>query len=216
MKKLLLGLSAALLAGAAAGVSAAPAVTGDYIEARSCNVYAGPCHYGSEYTTTGREAVMAWHVRRGATAGQTLDGLSAVAVVAADDNLAIAGTPRRTVFYVDQRATPAQREALVALLRAKTGADFGQVLAVRAAPIAFEPQSDGIRVSVGSVARLDATKMPDAACCRWPGERWYDPLSHTQGVRVGNAAVNEYTDSLLNLRWKHNGENSVLFGDFAF
>src|SRR5437899_11868218 len=85
MNKLLLGLSAALIAGSAACVSAAPAVTGDYIEARSCNVYAGPCHFGSEYTTAGREAVMAWRVQRGASAGQTLDGLGAVAVVAGEE-----------------------------------------------------------------------------------------------------------------------------------
>src|SRR6266566_6269192 len=110
MKQLWPLWSAALLAVAAAGVSAAPAVTGDYVEARSCNVYAGPCHYGSEYTTAGREAVMAWRVGHGAAAGQTLDGLSAVAVVVADDNLAVADAPRRTVFYVDERATPAQRE----------------------------------------------------------------------------------------------------------
>ena len=216
MNKLLLGLSAALIAGSAACVSAAPAVTGDYIEARSCNVYAGPCHFGSEYTTAGREAVMAWRVQRGASAGQTLDGLGAVAVVAGEDNLAVAGVPRRTVFYVDERATPAQREALIALLRAKTGADFGRVVAVRAAPIAFEDQSDGVRVSVPNVACLEATKMPDAACCRWPGQRWYDPLARAQDVQVGNAAVNEYDDSLLNIRWTHKGENSVLFGNFSF
>ena len=45
---------------------------------------------------------------RGAYAGQTLDGLGAVAVVAAEDNLALADVPRRTVFYIDERATPAQ------------------------------------------------------------------------------------------------------------
>jgi hypothetical protein len=216
MNKLLLGLSAALIAGSAAGVSAAPAVTGDYVEARSCNVFAGPCHFGSEYTTAGREAVMAWRVQRGAYAGQTLDGLSAVAVVAGEDNLAVAGTPRRTVFYVDKRATPEQRAALVTLLRAKTGADFGRVLAVRAEPVSFEEQSDGVSVSVPKVARLDASKMPDADCCRWPGERWYDPLAHTQGVRVGNAVVNEYDDTLLNVRWLKSDQNSVLFGSFTF
>src|SRR5438128_7001237 len=190
MKKLTLGFGAALLVVATAGVSAAPAVTGDYVEARSCNVYAGPCHFGSEYTTAGREAVMAWRVSHGAFAGQTLDGLSAVAVVVADDNLAMADVPRRTVFYVDQRATSAQREALVALLRTKTGADFGKVVAVRSAPVAFEEESDGVRVTVPNIARLEATKMPDAACCRWPGQRWYDPLARAEDVHLGNAAVN--------------------------
>jgi hypothetical protein len=216
MNKLLLGLTAALVAGSAACASAAPAVTGDYVEARSCNVYAGPCHFGSEYTTAGREAMMAWHVRGGAYSGQKLDGLSIVAATAADENLAVAGPARRTIFYVDERATSAQRDALVALLRARTGTEFGQVLAVRAAPISFEEQSNGVRVAVPGVARLDATKMPDAACCRWPGERWYEPLARTQAVRVGNATVNEYDDGLLNVRWVHNGQNSVLYGDFAF
>lgn len=215
MKQLLLGLSVALIAAGGARVSAAPAVTGDYVEARSCNVFAGPCHYGSEYTTAGREAVMAWQVKHGAYAGQALDGLRVVAVVAGDDNLAVAGTPRRTVFYVDERAAPAQRAALIALLRAKTGADFGRVLAVRAEPIAFDEQSDGVHVSVARVARLEASKMPDAECCRWPGQRWYDPLAHTQGVRVGNAAVNEYDDTLLNVRWLQSDQNSVLFGSFS-
>jgi hypothetical protein len=215
MYKPLLGLSAVLIIASAARVSASPAVTGDYIEARSCNVFAGPCHFGSEYTTAGREAVMAWRVQHGVSAGQTLDGLTAVAVVAGEENLAVAGTPRRTVFYIDARATPAQREALVALLRAKTGADFGRVLAVRSQPVSFEEESDSASVSVAKVARLEANKMPEADCCRWPGERWYDPLARTQGVRVGNAVVNEYDDTLLNVRWLQNDQNSVLFGRFA-
>jgi hypothetical protein len=215
MKKLWLGWSVALAAVSAACVSAAPAVTGDYVEARSCSVYAGPCHYGSEFTTTGREAVMAWRVRHGAHAGQTLDGLSVVAVTVGEENLATPG-PRRTVFYVDERASAPQREALVSLLRAKTGTDFGAVVAVRPAPVRFETTTEQMHVSVPQVVRLDSTPMADAACCRWPGERWYDPLARVQSVRVGNATRNEYSDSLLNTRWQQNGQNSVLFGDFAF
>jgi hypothetical protein len=215
MNKLWLAWSAALVVGAATGGVAAPSVTGNYIEARSCNVYAGPCHYGSEFTTAGREAVMAWQVREGVFEGQKLDGLAVVAAVAADENLAVAG-PRRTVFYVDERATAAQREALVSLLRARAGADFGTVVAVRSAPVRFEAGTDGTHVAVPQVARLDATPMPDAACCRWPGNRWYDPLASAQSVRVGNAAVSQYDDALLNVRWTQRGENSVLYGDFAF
>jgi hypothetical protein len=215
MNKHFFGLSAALLAASATGALAAPSVTGDYVEARSCSVYAGPCHYGSEFTTAGREAVMAWHVRGGAYAGQPLDGLTAAAAVVADENLAVTG-PRRTVLYVDERATPAQREALVAMLRERTGAQFGEVVAVKPAPITFATGADGTRVSVGTIARLEASPMPDAACCRWPGSRWYDPLAKAAGVHVGNATVNEYSDTLLNVRWTQNHQNSVMFGDFSF
>jgi hypothetical protein len=215
MNKLWLAWSAALVAGVASAGAAAPAVTGQYIEARSCSVYAGPCHYGSEFTTAGREAVMAWQVREGAFEGQKLDGLAVVAAVAAGDNLAVTG-PRRTVFYVDERATPAQRDALIRLLRAKAGADFGTVVAVRPAPVRFEAKAEGTHVTIPHVARLDASPMPDAACCRWPGNRWYDPLARAEGVRVGNAAVSEYEDALLNVRWTQRGQNSVMYGDFSF
>src|SRR5919199_4660500 len=98
--------SAALLALGLAGrpAAAAPAVSGDYIEARSCNIYAGACHAEGEAVTAGREAILAWKVRQGSYDGVTLDGVAAVALVQADKNVAAADAKRRSVVYVDAAA----------------------------------------------------------------------------------------------------------------
>src|SRR4051794_41929206 len=57
----------------------APSISGDYLEARTSDVYTGPCFANSEVNTAGGEAVFAWRVRQGAWKGTALDGLSVVA-----------------------------------------------------------------------------------------------------------------------------------------
>ena len=86
----LLAASPALLA-----ASGATTVTGDYVEARTAEVFAGGCIQGSEGEGAGREAILAWRVGRGQVNGVTLDGLSVVAVVAGDVNLEYARDRRR-------------------------------------------------------------------------------------------------------------------------
>src|SRR5256886_12382406 len=74
-------------------------VTGDYVEVRTASVFAGACHYNGELVTTGRDAVMAWHVTAGEWQGVDLAGVRAVAGVSADANLARA--PARRGWEVD-------------------------------------------------------------------------------------------------------------------
>src|SRR3954451_16168243 len=110
-------LLAVLLAAAPAllAASGTTSVTGDYVEARTAEVFAGGCIMGSEGEAAGREAILAWRVSRGQVNGVSLDGLSVVAVVAGDNNLSThevggaAPTQIRTAIRVDERATPAQR-----------------------------------------------------------------------------------------------------------
>ena len=62
--------------------------SGKYVEARTASVFAGACHYGGEYTTSGREAVMAWSFDAGVVDSVELEGLSLAAVVSSKVNLA--------------------------------------------------------------------------------------------------------------------------------
>src|SRR5579862_8810543 len=80
-------------------------INGDYVEARTASVFAGPCHYNGELTTTGREAEMVWHVRDGAWNGVPVSGLSVVAAVASKANLHDEAAARRSVLFIDSRAT---------------------------------------------------------------------------------------------------------------
>ena len=40
-------------------------VRGEYLEARTADVYTGPCFANGEVGQTGRLAVMGWHIRQG-------------------------------------------------------------------------------------------------------------------------------------------------------
>src|SRR5215212_497557 len=118
-------LITALLAATPALLAAAghTNISGDYVEARTAEVFAGGCIQGSEGEGAGREAILAWRVGRGQVNGVSLDGLSVVAVVAGDVNLStheIGGAhPQkiRSAIRVDARANAAQRDALVAMVK---------------------------------------------------------------------------------------------------
>jgi hypothetical protein len=197
-------------------VLAGDAVTGDYLEARSCNVFIGGCHYGAEFVTTGREALMAWNVRSGSHNGVDLTGLSAVAVVAADLNLAEAQAKRSTLLYIDARATAAQRAALADLVRQKCGTAFGKLVAVRTAPIQFAKSEKDYSLQVGDVATLAVKKTVDDTCCLQPMETWYRPLTAINGSTVGLASLNEFKGSGLATTWSRANQNSAFYGQFAF
>src|SRR2546426_9767149 len=82
---LLVFLLPALAAGATTGKAAQ--ITGKYIEARSADVYTGPCFANSEVNLAGQEAVLGWRVDKGPWVGVKLDGLSVVAAGGASRTL---------------------------------------------------------------------------------------------------------------------------------
>src|SRR5688572_10764554 len=115
MKLRYIGLAALLFSLAVLPASAA--ISGDYLEARTSDVYTGSCSANGEVNLAGREAVVAWHVREGSWNGVALKGLSVVAAVRAAATLGDPFAnpyPARSLVVVDERATVEQREALVA------------------------------------------------------------------------------------------------------
>src|SRR5262245_47140535 len=89
-------------------------VRGQYVEARTCDVFAGSCFANAETGLTGKNAVLAWKIESGTVAGTKLDGLGVAAVVVTTETMGLKQTvPGRAVLIVDEKATKAQREALV-------------------------------------------------------------------------------------------------------
>src|SRR6516164_2990965 len=114
MNRLLLLAAAALLVSAASAQAAG--ITGKYIEARTCDVWTGPCFANAEMNLGGKHAVLGWQVEKGTLGDVKLDGLGVVAVVAASDTLGLKQTgPAKAVLIVDSRANAAQRDALIRL-----------------------------------------------------------------------------------------------------
>ena len=91
-------------------------VIGEYVEARTCDVWTGPCFANGEMNLRGDQAVLGWTVRKGAWTGVELKDLTIVAAIDAEGTLSTSSEGKvRTVVYIDERATEAQTEALIGL-----------------------------------------------------------------------------------------------------
>lgn len=211
MKKLAIAPLAAL---AMTTPAFADSVTGEYVEARSAAVYAGACHYNSEFTTAGREAVLAWKITKGEHNGVTLDGLRVMALVSAGDNLAVEGASRRSVLLVEETATPQQRDALVALLKAKLGKTLGTVAAVKSAPIRFESDGAKINVSAGKNATLNVSRYP-CKHCMMPATTWYAPVAPAKEFAVAQGLETGFSDTTLGVTWSQAATDNVFIGKFT-
>jgi hypothetical protein len=212
---MMLGVAFAVSSGAVRAENKTAQLQGDYIEARSASVYAGPCHYSNEAVTDGRSATAAWRFTDGTWKGVSLKGLSAVAVISAKANLAEDIKTRRSVLYLDSRATPQQTAAMRSLFSEKYGAMLGQVVATRAA--STQVSNDGLdyRVRVEGVARLDVNRYPCTHCTQ-DAQIWYQPLAPTQNIIVGKTTRTAFNDKALGLSWDDKQEaNSAFVGTFV-
>jgi hypothetical protein len=240
-----LGISAlALLAGVPAAAAEPPGISGDYLEARTADVYTGPCFANSEVNLVGKQAVVAWRVRQGGWQGVPLDGL---AVVAAVRSAATLGDPfggpldAAALLVVDRRATPVQRDALVAFAHAMSGDLLSKVVAVESAPIEMalggQPESPdhaghhhlaaGLAVAgVSGEAHLKAGDWLDLAT-RGIGpqdhlcgneELYYPPLTAGRSQVTAVPAVSvayDFRGPGLGMVWSSPGKRNAFVGHFA-
>ena len=222
MKMLTHCAAAALLNFAGSAALAEPTLKGEYIEARTCNIYIGACHANGELVTSGREAIMAWNIKDGEVDGYKMSGLKVVAVVVGTDNLGDCTTPagkcgsRKTVLYVDSKATEGQRNALAWVINDRYGKALGTIVKVKSAPIQFGKKGEEYTVRVADVAEVKATGLKKS-CCVMPHEIWYQPMIEVKNSVVGSCAVNEFKGAPeLKTQWRRTEENSTYVAEFAF
>src|SRR5262245_59768086 len=138
MKMLITFSLTALAAATALAAETAPAISGDYLEVRSCDVYTGSCFANSEMNLAGKEGMLVWSVREGDWKGTKLDGLSVMAVVKTDETLGDVNYEPRSgtaVLIVDAKAGEKQKEALVDFARSMAGQLVSKVVEVKSIPI---------------------------------------------------------------------------------
>ena len=200
------------------GAAAAATVNGDYVEARTADVWTGPCFANGEVNLVGREAILAWRVKAGSWQGVALDGLSVAAVVTASATLGdphAEALPARALVLVDESADIAQRRALAAFARETAGELLTDVVAVEPAPISFGVAGDAVHLSAGEVAELHtrALNHHDRHC----GNEilYYPPLTETVDARAAATVVHAYRGSELGRTWSSPGKRSVYVGTFA-
>lgn len=219
MKRHLFVLGAAILL--AVPAYGKPVISGDYVEARTAEVFAGGCIMSSEADTAGKQAVLAWHVRSGQFNGARLDGLSVVAALSGDRNLGIAeiggvaSRSVRAVAIVDSRATAEQAAALVGMVRRSVRTKIGDIVAVERAPITFARSGDRLNVEAGTLAVLSAGPA-DTMHNNCGEEQWFAPLSRIDGEQIAEVEAHAFQGTALGIRWSDPGKKSAFIGTFAY
>ena len=196
-------------------------ITGEYVEARTAEVFAGGCIMNSEAETMGRQALLAWRITCGAFKGVPLDGLTVIAAVAGDRNLGMremggeAPTAVKAIITVDPRATPAQRDALVALVREFTGGLITQVVRVDTAPMRFATSANYVEVSAAGHAAADRQQGNDAR----PELRRHAVVQAIHGEAessMGVAEAHSFSGEGLGTKWSAPDKRSAFWGSFSY
>jgi hypothetical protein len=194
-------------------------LSGQYVEARTCDVYTGPCFANAEMNWGGKHAVMAWKVDKGSFDNVKLDGLAVVAVVAASDTLGLDQTgPSKAVLIVDEKATDAQKAALVGLARKQAGDLVRQVLSVERAKVQF----DVLQCTEGGCATLKAgkahieTRCIDSRHDKVCGNEstFYPPLSKGVNAKAAVAVNHGFSGKAFAETWKESERRGAFVGSF--
>ncbi|MGD9647269.1 MAG: DUF1326 domain-containing protein [Pirellulales bacterium] len=208
--------------GLASAAVRAEGITGDYLETRTCDVFTGPCFANSQVGLTGREALLAWSIDTGEFKGTDLTGLKVVLVLRASDTLGFGGGlvlnpyPIRSVVVVDERATPEQREALVAFARERAGSVAGETVRVDAAPIemSIDHSEAAATLEAGKLVKLSTRKMEADDCTCSHEDAFYPPLSPVDNVQPAFALNASFRGRGLGVKWETDGTRSVFLGTF--
>jgi hypothetical protein len=195
-------------------------VRGQYVEARTCDVFTGSCFANADTGLTGRNAALAWKVESGTVAGTKLDGLGVVAVVSTSETLGLKQTgPGRAVVIVDDRATPAQRDALVKFVKSQAGTLVGEVVAVHAAPVELTIcHCDGegcATLTAGTVKVSTKCLDPDHDKACGNETTLYPPLARGVAAKAAMAVEHSFTGKDLNETWDDGGRRGAFVGTFA-
>ena len=220
MKKTLIALIGALCVAAVPSAFAAAAITGDYVEVRSADVYTGPCFANSQVDLEGKQAILAWHVRNGSWQGVDLSGLSVLAVVDANATLGDPyhnPYPAKSVLIIDDHASAEQRGALASLARAQAGKLVGHVIGVESAPIRLALGEDhgSLSLEAGQLVSIRTRSLCAGDHICGNEEIYYPPLVATSHAMPAFTLEDAFHGKGLGMRWTRMDTRSAYVGTFA-
>jgi hypothetical protein len=233
MCRLWIALSTSFFAVSAAFAGAAE-IRGDYVEARTADVFTGPCFSNAEVFIYGNHAVMAWKVTEGSWNGVDLKGLCIAA--------AVNGTTTFTedvpelacaVLIVDSKASGSQRAALIEMAKSLGGKRLNQVAAVVTARMNLKledhqmtegeatheahgmPQSPRASFWAAGLARIVTRPLDerDHACGNEVVA--YPPLSQSVKAQPAFTLGHAFEGDGLDNRWDDPNCRSSFVGHFA-
>ena len=204
---------------AVAPLSAA-GLTGQYIEARTTDVWTGPCFANADVNIGGKHAIMAWKVEKGEFDKVNLNGLGMVAVVAASDTLGNEQTgPAKAVLIVDDRATSAQRDGPDSAGQDSRAANCSAISSPSRARIDLNVcncAEGGCGMLTAGDARIETGCLDhkhDKVCGN--ESAFFPPLARDVKVQAALAVENTYSGKGVDSTWKDSGRRSAYLGTFA-
>ena len=130
-------------------------------EVVSCNCAWGcPCQFNAPPTYGNCEALAAWQIREGHFGGTRLDGARFAWIAHWPGPIHKGNGTRRVI--IDERATPAQRQALLALASGSEGGNLFEIFAA-VCPNILDPLSAPITLEVDRERRRAMVRIPEIA-----------------------------------------------------
>jgi hypothetical protein len=218
----------------AAGAASAAGIRGDYVEARTADVFTGPCFSNAEVFIYGNRAVMAWKVTEGSWKGVDLRGLCVAAAVNGTTTFSQDQPEKATaVLILDSSADSRQREALADMAKTLGGARLSHIAAVTSARMSLKledhasaagelahathgmPQSPHASFWAAGVAQVVTRPLDerDHAC----GNEViaYPPLSKAVSAQPAFTLGHAFKGQGLDARWDDPNCRSSFVGHFA-
>ncbi len=192
---------------------------GTLLEACSCGGPC-PCWIGDDPDGGKCDAFNAYHITRGQIRGIDVSGLNFAQAVQIPGNV-LAGN-WRAVVYIDDKASPGQRQAIVDAWTGKLGgplADLagliGERVAIVSAPITHEVVDGKGTLRVGTAIEAEMVNYTDAA---GRSTTIHDTIFSTipgSPAYVGKASVHRVSLPEYGMAWEFSGRNAIQ-GDFHF
>jgi len=198
-------------------------IYGNYVEARTADVYTGPCFANSEVGLVGNLAVFGWKVTKGSWQGVDLDGLSVVGVVRAHHTLGDvyeSAYPVKAVIIVDSRANMEQRVALQSFARHMAGDLLQDVVRVDYAPVDLTFANGDIHsmratLTAGNLAKISTRALTEGDHICRNEEVWYQPLTKLDHAMPAFALAHEFEGQGLGTTWSNPDKRSSFVGSFV-
>src|SRR5579884_1121388 len=197
---------------------------GEYIEARTADVYTGPCFANSEVGLAGDLAVMGWKIEKGSWQGVNLDGLSVMGVIHASSTLGDVSPevyPVKAVLIVDERANAEQRLALKSFAQKMGGQLLADVVRVEYQPVEFSAKDGNIHsmqatMTAGPLAKLETRALtPGDQICHNESV-YYEPLTKVDHAMAAYTVANDYNGKGLGTVWNYTGNRGSFLGTFHY
>lgn len=199
---------------------AAEPLRGTYVEARTCQVYTGPCFANGEVGSTGKDAILTWHIKSGDLNGVELKGRSVAVIVRASHTLGFNGfedaAQTRAIVIVDSQADETEAAALQQFALSQTGLQESQVAEVyrRDIEMHFDMTDITATVKVEDFASLSTRKARKGDCICSNESAYYPPLTKLKGFVPGVTIEGDVSARRLGGRWSIPDSRTAYLGTF--